>query len=132
MQLFHASSRAQKSLRQEIYICIYTHPYKIYVYIVHLYIEKRISVGISIHAHLRYAVVSHFEPRAKVAPKRNIYMYIHTPIYDIRVHAYVYIYTYTCKNVYLYVYTYMRTFGMQLFHTSSRAYKSLWRILRYT
>ena len=85
MKLFHTSSSAQKSLRKEIFICIYTHPYMIYVYMhtyiyVHLYIGKRISVCISIHTHLRYAVVSRFEPRAKVAPTRNIYMYIHTPI----------------------------------------------------
>jgi len=72
MHLFYTSSRAQKSLRKEMYICIYTPIYDIrvhvYVYIyVHLHIEKRMSVCISIHAHLRYAVVSRFEPRAGVA-----------------------------------------------------------------
>jgi len=169
MQLFHTSSSAQKSLRKEMYLCIYTPIYdiRVYVYVyiyVHLYIEKRMSVCISIHAHLRYAVVSHFEQRATVA-------LVNLPR-SARIHAYVYIYTYICIHVYLYVYIYtpsvcngltlraarksrsgetsdvriyayvhfyipmyvyicmykyicIRTFCMQLFHTSSREYKSL-------
>jgi len=100
MQLFHTSSRAQQSLWwifRYTYIC----------QCLFLYTYKCIDVCVSICKHLPYAVVSHFEPRAKVAPKRNVYMYIHTHIW----------YTCTCVRIYICTPVYRKTYICMYIYT---------------